>query len=77
MKKKPYKSKTINSAIVIAIMVLLSIIGVGEKEISKTYDTIANQTGNKVENSINIIKLLGVVGVVYGRYKVKEKDDED
>ena len=37
MKKHPIKSKTINSALVVALIAIMSLLGFGEQEIAKTY----------------------------------------
>ena len=72
MKKKPYKSKTINSALVIILITIMSLMGIGEKEIVKTYDSISNTTGEKSENIKDLITMFAGFGVVYGRYKAKD-----
>ena len=77
MKKHPLKSKTINSTLVIIVMVCLSLLGVGEKEMGKTYDTITTETNNNVDVSKDIITLIAAGGAIYGRTKVKESDDEN
>ena len=76
MKKSPLKSKTIDSALIIIVIAILSLLGVGEAEVGKTYDTITTQTGKRTENAKEIITILGGAGAIYGRYKVKEKDDD-
>lgn len=77
MKKHPLKSKTIDSALIVIVMAALSLLGVGEKELGKTYDTITTETGKEVAAGKDLISLLAGAGAIYGRYKVKEKDDED
>jgi len=74
--KKPLKSKTINSALVVIVIVCLSILGVGEKQIGQTYDAISDTTGQTTEGAKDLITLLAAGGAIYGRYKVKEQDDE-
>lgn len=76
MKKHPLKSKTVNSALTIVVIACLNLLGVGEVQIGNTYDTITDATGQKTEAAKDIGLLLGSAGVVYGRYKVKESDDE-
>ena len=77
MDKNPVKSKTINSAIVIIIIALMNLIGIGEEQIGKTYDTITDATGSQTEAAKDIGLLVGAAGVVYGRFNVKKgKDDE-
>ncbi len=77
MKKHPLKSKTVNSALTIIVIACLNLLGVGETQIGNTYDTITDVTGQKTEAAKDIGLLLGSAGVVYGRYKVKEEDDEE
>ena len=72
MKKSPFKSKTINSAITIIVIALLNILGVGENETNNTYDAITDVTGQKTESIKDLGLLLGSAGVIYGRFKVKE-----
>lgn len=74
MKKKPYKSKTVNSALVIILITVMSLLGFGEEEIAKTYDAIGQES--KTETVKELATLLAAGGAIYGRYKVKEKDDE-
>ncbi len=77
MNKSPIKSKTIRSAIVIVVIALLNLLGVGEEQIGKTYDTMIDATGEKTEAAKDIGLLLGSAGVIYGRFRVgKGKDDE-
>lgn len=75
MKKHPLKSKTVNSALVIALMAIMSLLGIGETEIAKTYDSLGKE--NKFDSGKDMVTLLAAAGAVYGRYKVKEKDDEE
>lgn len=75
MKKKPYKSKTINSALVIILITVMSLLGFGEEEIAKTYDSIGQES--KTETTKELVTLVAGLGAIYGRYKVKEKDDEN
>lgn len=74
MKKKPYKSKTINSVLVIILITVMSLLGFGEEEIAKTYDTIGQE--KKTETAKELITLFAAGGAIYGRYKVKEQDDD-
>jgi hypothetical protein len=76
MKKKPYKSKTVVSACVVILIAVMSFLGVGEEEIGKTYDTITDTTGQRSESIKDLITLLAAGGAIYGRYKVKEQEDE-
>ncbi len=75
MNKSPFKSKTINSAIVIAVIVLLNIVGVGREKITETYDTLTETTGQKTEIAMDLGKLAGCFGVVYGRFRVGKGKD--
>ena len=74
MNKPPLKSKTINSALVVILIAVMSLLGFGEEEIAKTYDQIGKE--NKSETVKEIITLAAGGAAIYGRYKVKEKDDE-
>ena len=77
MKKHPLKSKTVNSALVVIVMVCLSLLGVGEKKMGETYDTITDTTGQTTAVSKDLITLIAAGGAIYGRFKVKEADNED
>ncbi len=79
--KSPLKSKTIQGLLIAAVIVMLSILGVGEEQIGATIDTIADTTGQTTENA----KDLGVLGTIlysiYGRSVAKgplkwRKEDE-
>jgi len=74
MKKKPYKSKTIDSILVIILITVMSLLGFGEEEIAKTYDTIGQE--KKTETVKELVTLVAAGGAIYGRYKVKEQDDD-
>ena len=77
MNKPKHKSKTIVSAVIVIVMALLSFLGVGEKELGQTYDTMADATGVTVEGSKDLITILAGAGAFYGRTRVgKGKDDE-
>ena len=77
------KSKTVRGLMTAAVIVLLNLLGVGEEQIGKTYDTIHDRQGKQTETA----KDLGLVGAlaysVYGRSVAKgplkwrkEKDDD-
>ncbi len=74
MKSKPlFKSKTINSALVCAIIIMMNLLGIGEEKIGETYDTINDHVGSKQETTKDIVALGSLVGVVYGRLNAKTK----
>lgn len=75
MKKNPLKSKTINSALVIALVAIMSMLGFGEQEIAETYDSISQEKKSDLPIK-EIITLIGTGGVIFGRFRVKEKDDD-
>lgn len=75
MKKHPLKSKTINSALVIALVAIMSLLGFGKAEIAKTFDGLGKNKGTQTETIKEIATLFAAGGAVYGRYKVKEKDE--
>ncbi len=84
MKTPEYlKSKTIRALLTAAVIVLLNLLGVGEEQIGKTYDTIHDTRGKQTETAKDI-GLMGALGwAVYGRSvakgplkKKKEGDDE-
>lgn len=75
MNKHPAKSKTMRSAIVIIIIALMNIIGIGDKQIAQTYDTMTDGKGT-TEQVKDIGIVAGAIGVIYGRFMVgKGKDD--
>lgn len=76
MDKNPIKSKTMLSGLVILIIALMSLAGVGEKQLGETFDTMTDVTRTQIDNGKEIIQLLGCFGVFYGRYKVKGGKDE-
>ena len=65
------KSKTVRGLMTAVIIVLLNLLGVGEEQIGKTYDTIHDRQGKQTETA----KDLGLVGAlaysVYGRSVAK------
>lgn len=65
------KSKTVRGLMTAAVIVLLNLLGVGEEQIGKTYDTIHDRQGKQTETA----KDLGLVGAlaysVYGRSVAK------
>ena len=77
------KSKTVRAILTAVVIVLLNLLGVGEEQIGKTYDTIHDTRGKQTET----IKDLGLLGaLIYGMYGrtvakgplkwKKEQDDE-
>ena len=65
------KSKTIRALLTAAVIVLLNLLGVGEEQIGKTYDTIQDHRGKQTE-TIKDFGLLGVLGYAfYGRSVAK------
>ena len=68
---KALKSKTIRGLMTAAVIVLLNLLGVGEEQIGRTYDTIHDTRGKQTETA----KDLGLVGAlaysVYGRSVAK------
>lgn len=83
MKRKPvFKSKTVKAILTAAVIVLLNLLGVGEEQIGKTYDTINDHRGRQTETA----KDIGLIGTLawafYGRMKADTKlgkgaNDED
>ena len=74
MNKSVFKSKTINSTLVIIAMTIMSLLGIGEEEIARTYDAIGKES--KTETTKEIVTLIAAGGAVYGRLRVgKGKND--
>ncbi len=71
MKKNPLKSKTIQGLLVAAIIVIMSILGVGEEQIGETIDTISDTTGQQTEAAKNIGLLGTILYSIYGRSVAK------
>ena len=68
MKTKSYlKSKTIDSLIVAVILIILNILGIGEAEPGKTYDTMLDMQGRQTEQIKNLLVLGALGGAAYGR----------
>ena len=76
MKKNPLKSKTVNSALIIMLVAVMSLLGFGEAEIVSTFDGLGKNDQAQTETVKELATLLAAGGAIYGRYKVKEKDDE-
>ena len=76
MNKHPLKSKTVNSTLVIIIIACMSLLGIGEDEIGRTYDTISKQTGT-TENAKELITIMAGAGAIYGRFKVKKGEEDE
>lgn len=72
MKKHPLKSKTVNSALVVALIAIMSLLGFGEAEIAKTYDQLGQDKGRS-ETTKEVISLFAAGGAIYGRYKAKDE----
>ncbi len=65
------KSKTIRALMTAAVIVLLNLLGVGEEQIGKTYDTIHEHQGKQTE-TMKDIGLIGALGwAAYGRTVAK------
>lgn len=77
MNKNPIKSKTINGALVVIVVAILSMFGIGETEAPKTYDALGKDNKGQVEQGKELATLLGAGFAIYGRVNVKKgKDDE-
>lgn len=77
------KSKTIRGLLTAAVIVIMSILGVGEEQIGKTYDSIHDTQGQKTETYKEVGMLGAILYSVYGRSVAKgplkwrkEPDDE-
>lgn len=83
MKTKPFfKSKTVNSALVIIVIAALNLLGIGEAEIGATYDTITTNTGTTTESAKDLTALVAGAVAIYGRFRADTKlgkagDNED
>ena len=65
------KSKTIRAILTAAVIVILNLLGVGEEQIGKTYDTIHDHRGKQTE-TIKDLGLMGLLGYAfYGRNVAK------
>jgi len=79
------KSKTLDSLIFAAILLVLSIIGVGESTPGKTWDSIGDMTGQIIERAKEFFIFFAICYAFYGRvvakgeitFKKKEADDEN
>lgn len=76
MNKHPIKSKTINSAIIIIVIALMNFVGIGDKQIAQTYDTMTDGKGT-TEQVKDIGIVAGAIGVIYGRFRVGKGKDEN
>lgn len=83
METKAYsKSKTMRSLVLLLVIVLMNIIGIGEAEPGKTYDTMLDMEGRNTEQIKNLLLLGGLGGAAYGRIKAdthlgKKKKEDD
>ncbi|KKN73170.1 hypothetical protein LCGC14_0403430 [marine sediment metagenome] len=77
------KSKTIRGLLTAAVIVILSLLGVGEEQIGKTYDTINDHQGKTTERAKDVGMLGAILYSVYGRsvakgpLKWKKEDDNE
>lgn len=67
---------------VLLLIVLMNIMGIGEAEPGKTYDTMLEMEGRKTEQIKNLLLLGGLGGAAYGRIKAethlgKKKKEDD
>ncbi len=77
MNKSPIKSKTINGALVVIVIAILSMFGIGEAEAPNAYDALGKDNEGQVEQGKELATLLAAGFAIYGRYNVKKgKDDE-
>lgn len=74
MNKPVFKSKTVNSTLVVILMTVMSLLGIGEEEIAKTYDTIGKES--KTETTKEIVTLGAAAFAIYGRLRVGKGKDE-
>lgn len=65
------KSKTIRSAIVVAFIVGMQLIGVGDPQVAETIDAVAPEGAVDVQQILQLLSLLGLGGVAYGRAVAK------
>ena len=70
MNKPVFKSKTVNSTLVVILMTVMSLLGIGEEETKQTYDAVSNST---TETSKEIVTLVAAGFAVYGRMRVKDE----
>lgn len=77
------KSKTIRGLLTAAVIVILSLLGVGEEQIGKTYDTIHDTQGKQTETAKDLGLLGTLIYAFYGRsvakgpLKWKKEDDNE
>lgn len=67
--KHPLKSKTIESLIVAVLILIMNILGVGEAQPGKTYDTMLEMEGRRTEQVKNLALIGACGGAAYGRWK--------
>lgn len=82
MKQPEYlKSKTVRAILTAAVIVILNILGVGEEQIGKTYDTIHDHRGKQTETAKDVSLMGALAWAFYGRSKAKGplkfKEDKD
>lgn len=78
------KSKTVRAILTAAVIVILNLLGVGEEQIGKTYDTIHDHQGKQTETAKDLGLMGALVYAFYGRSVAKgplrfkkEKSDEE
>ena len=78
---KTLKSKTVRAILTAVVIVILNLLGVGEEQIGKTYDTIHDHQGKKTETAKDVGLLGALIWAFYGRGVAKgplwKKGDED
>lgn len=65
------KSKTIRAILTAVVIVILNLLGVGEEQIGKTYDTIHDHQGRQTETVKDIGLMGALVWAFYGRTVAK------
>lgn len=76
------KSKTVRALLTAAVIVLLNLLGVGEEQIGKTYDTIHDRQGKGTETAKDVGLVGALTYALYGRSVAKgplkwKKEDDD
>lgn len=73
MNKPVFKSKTVNSSLVVVLMAVMSLLGFGEQEVARTYDALGKES--KSETTKELITLGAGAFAIYGRMRVGKGKD--
>lgn len=69
--KQYLSSKTIRAALIVAVLLAIQLAGVGGPQAAETIDGLEQLEGGQVGKILDLLAILGLGGVVYGRAVAK------